>query len=188
MKKQKKIEVIPAPLNKRIFAFLLDWYLGSAFSAIPVGLLWNMRTGETAINTDITLFEAPWGWLAGLLGLLFGAIYYYGIPCGVWKGQTFGKRLMNIRITGEDGQPLAPDRLAVRQIAGVMILEGSFMLTGKYVTQMLAMLTTATVGTALGYTIFAIFLLSAWMVFKGGNAVHDLWACSRVVINQDKNE
>ena len=35
---------------------------------------------------------------------------------------------MNIRITGEDGQPLAPDRLAVRQIAGVMILEGSFML------------------------------------------------------------
>ncbi len=188
MKKQRKIEVIPAPPNKRIFAFLLDWYLGSAFSAVPVGILWNMRTGETAINTDITLFEAPWGWLAGLLGLLFGAIYFYGIPCRIWRGQTFGKRLMNIRIIGEDGQPLPADRLALRQIAGVMILEGSFMLTGKYVTQMLAMLTTGTVGTVLGYTMFAIFLLSVWMVYKGGNAVHDLWACSKVVVNQDKNE
>ena len=82
MKGKKKPEpaYVPAPWSRRGFAYLLDGYLGSAFSVIPVGLLWNMLTGEVVINTDLTLFDAPYGWLAGFLGLVFGAIYYYVIP------------------------------------------------------------------------------------------------------------
>ena len=178
-------KVIPAPLNRRGFAFLLDWYLGSAFSAVPVGILWNMQTGETAINTDVTLFEAPWGWLAGLLGLLFGAAYYYVVPLKIWKGQTFGKRLMNIRIVGEDGGALPAGRLAVRQLVGIMILESSFMLTGQYATQMVTMLTAGAIGNALNYLMLGAFLISVWMVFKKGKAVHDLWSDSQVVCGKE---
>ena len=184
MKKKNNAAVTPAPpapLNRRTFAFLLDWYLGSAFSAVPVGILWNMQTGEEVINTDITLFEAPYGWLAGALGLLFGIIYYYAVPLKVWQGQTLGKRLMALRITGEDGQPLSAGSLALRQIVGVMILEGSFMLTGQYVLQMLTMLTRGTIGKGPGYLLLAVFLISAWMVCKGGKAAHDIWAGSKVV-------
>lgn len=184
MKKKNNAAVTsapPAPLNRRTFAFLLDWYLGSAFSAVPVGILWNMQTGEEVINTDITLFESPYGWLAGLLGLLFGAVYYYVVPLKVWRGQTLGKRLMDIRITGEDGQPLSAGSLALRQIVGVMILEGSFMLTGQYVLQMLNMLTKGVIGKGPGYLMLGVFLISAWMVCKGGKAVHDTWAYSKVV-------
>ncbi len=175
-------KAIPAPLNKRTFAFLLDWYLGSALSAVPAGILWNMQTGETAINTDITLFEAPWGLIAGLLGLLAGAVYYYLIPLRIWPGQTLGKRLMRIRITGCDDRLLPAGRLAVRQVAGIMILEGSFMITGQYVTGMLRMLTAGAVGSALNYLMLGVFLISVWMVFKKGQAVHDLWVDSKVVI------
>ncbi len=171
----------PAPLNRRTFAFLLDWYLGSAFSAVPVGILWNMRTGETVINTDITLFEAPYGWLAGLLGLLFGAVYYYVVPLKVWRGQTLGKRLMDIRITGEDGNLLSAGSLALRQIVGVMILEGSFLMTGQYAAQMLTMLTRGMVGKAPGYLMLGLFLVSVWLVYRGGKAAHDIWAGSKVV-------
>ena len=132
MKGKKKSEpvYVPAPWSRRGFAYLLDGYLGSAFSVIPVGLLWNMLTEEVVINTDLTLFDAPYGWLAGFLGLVFGAVYYYVIPMWVWKGQTLGKRLMNLRIVGEDNNPLPAGRLAVRQLAGVMLLEGAFLLTG----------------------------------------------------------
>lgn len=167
--------------SRRIFAFLLDWYLGSAFSVIPVGLMWNMLTGEEAVNTDLTLFESPYGWIAGILGLVFGAVYFYAVPMWGWKGQTLGKKLMKLQIIGEDNQPLSAGRLAVRQLAGVMILEGAFMLTGQYAAQMIAMLTFGAARRVLNYLLFGVFLISVWMVYREGKAAHDYWAHSKVV-------
>lgn len=191
MKTKINYEVRPASRSRRGFAFLIDWYLGSAVSALPVGFLWNMQTGEKTINTDITLFAAPYWWIAALLGLLFGAFYYYWIPQGIWKGQTLGKRLMNIRITDENGQPLSAGRLALRQLAGVMILEGAFLLTGQYVGQMLTMLTSEAVGSAWSYAMFGCFFVSVWMTFRKGKALHDLWAGSKVIdgkLEKDNNK
>ena len=186
MKGKKKSEpvYVPAPWSRRGFAYLLDGYLGSAFSVIPVGLLWNMLTEEVVINTDLTLFDAPYGWLAGFLGLVFGAVYYYVIPMWVWKGQTLGKRLMNLRIVGEDNNPLPAGRLAVRQLAGVMLLEGAFLLTGQYAVQMFAMLTLGAVGKALNYLLFGVFIVSVWLAYRDGKAAHDIWAGSKVIDNK----
>lgn len=182
MKGKKKPEpaYVPAPWSRRGFAYLLDGYLGSAFSVIPVGLLWNMLTEEVVINTDLTLFDAPYGWLAGFLGLVFGAVYYYVIPMWVWKGQTLGKRLMNIRIIGEDNNPLPAGRLAVRQIFGVMVFEAAFLLTGQYAVQMLTMLTFGVTKKALSYLLFGVFLVSCWLAYRDGKAAHDIWAKSKV--------
>ncbi len=182
-KEQSAPAFAPAPWNRRGFAYLIDGYLGSAFSVVPVGLLWNMLTGEEAINTDLTLFEVPYGWLAGFLGLVFGAIYYYAIPLWVWKGQTLGKKLMNIRIVGENNNPLSKGRLAVRQLVGVMLLEGTFLLTGQYAVQMLTMLTLGAAGKALNYLLFGVFFVSAWLAFRNGKAAHDIWAGSKVIDN-----
>lgn len=185
MKGKKNDTPAPAPWNRRVFAFLLDWYLGSAFSAIPVGLIWNMLTDEVVINTDLTLFEMPYGWIAGMPGLLFGAVYYYAIPQWGWKGQTLGKRLMKLQIVGEDNRYLSAGRLAVRQLAGVMVLEGAYMLTGQYVVQMLTMLTMGSGGKVLKYLLLGVFLISAWMALRDGKAAHDLWAHSKVVENKN---
>lgn len=149
MKEKEKFLPVSAMLGKRAFAFLIDWYLGSAFSVIPLGIIWNMLTKEEIINTDLKLFESPYCWLAGMLGLLFGAIYYYIVPLCCWKGQTLGKKLMKLQIVGEDNNPIPAGRLGVRQIAGVVILEGAFMLTGQYALQMVTMLTFESVGIVL---------------------------------------
>ncbi len=184
MKKQTKLKAAFAPWNKRGFAFLIDWYLGSAFSTIPAGLLWNMLTGEEAINTDLTLFKSPYGLLAGLLGLLFGAVYYYIIPLWAWEGQTVGKKLMGIKIVDENGQPLSTGKLAIRQLAGVMLLEGAFMLTGNYFTQIVSMLTFDMAGKALNYISSGMLTVSAILVFKSNMAVHDYLARSKVIENK----
>ena len=99
MAKRKVIK--KAPLNKRIFAFLIDWYFGWVFAAIPVGWLWNVLTREKTINTDILVFEKPYGLLAGVLGILFGIVYYYVIPLK-FEGQTLGKKFLSLKITDEN--------------------------------------------------------------------------------------
>lgn len=184
MKREIKKTYEPAPLGRRTFAFLLDWYLGSAFSTIPVGLIWNILTKDTKINTDLTLFESPYGLLAGLAGLLFGAFYFYVVPVQIWNGQTLGKRLMGIRIVGESGEPLTAGAMMLRQVAGIMLLEGAFLLTGNYFTQMVSILTFQIVGRILGYVIVALFIISACLVWKDRIALHDMLAHSIVIENK----
>ncbi len=174
-------EMAYASLGKRAFAFLLDWYLGSVFSAIPVGFFWKKLTGEMEINTDITLFEEPYGYLAGALGLLFGVLYFYIVPAYVWDGQTFAKRLMRIKMVDENGGKLAKSHIALRQIVGILFLEGAYMLTGNYIVGMVSMATTDTVGRMLSYLMVMLFMGSVVLTVKSRKAIHDYMAHSIVI-------
>lgn len=182
----KKAQTLYAPINKRCFAFVLDWYLGSAFATIPVGLLWNNLTGEVQINTDLTLFESPYGLLAGCLGILFGIFCFFVVPAVIWEGQTFGKRLLNLKITAEDGTKLPMGRLALRQIVGILLLESAFMLIGNFFSQMISLLTVAQAGTYVSYITVALFVGSVILTLKGNRAIHDYLAHS-IVIESKKN-
>lgn len=184
-KTYKKIPVY-APLSKRGFAFVLDWYLGSAFSTIPIGLLWNKLTGELSINTDLTLFESPYGFLAGTFGLLFGIFYFYIVPAFVWQGQTFGKKLLSIKIVHEDGMELSKGMLALRQIVGILFLEGAYMLTGNYIIQMVSMATVPMAGKILSYLMAALLIGSVALTVKYNRSIHDFLAHS-IVIENNKN-
>lgn len=178
MAKRKVIK--KAPLNKRIFAFLIDWYFGWVFAAIPVGWLWNVLTREKTINTDILLFEKPYGLLAGVLGILFGIVYYYVIPLK-YDGQTLGKKFLSLKITDENGEALNAKDLAKRQIIGLLLLESPLLLVGNYVTQMITMYTFDAVGTVLNWVKVAILIISCFMVVKKGTAIHDSIAHSIVI-------
>ncbi len=39
MKKEKTPEIVNAPLNKRMFAYLIDWYFGWIFTILPIAIL-----------------------------------------------------------------------------------------------------------------------------------------------------
>lgn len=177
--KKRKIET--APINKRAFAFVLDWYLGSAFSAIPVVFLWNKLTGETIVNTDLTLFESPYGLLAGVLGLVFGCFYFFVLPAFVWEGQTFGKKLLKLKIVADDGSTLSISRMALRQILGIIFMEGAFMLTGNYFTQMISLLTMEQAGQYISYLMVLMFVGSVLLTSQNKQSIHDMLAQSIVV-------
>lgn len=175
-----------ASIGKRGLAFALDWYFGSVVSAIPVQYLWNQLTGETAINTDLTLFESPYGLEAGALGLLFGILYFFVLPAFIGDGQTVGKKMLGLWITAEDGSKLPVGRMAVRQIVGIIFMEGAFMLTGNYFTQMISLLTVEQAGQYISYVMAAVFVISVILSFKGKQSVHDFLAHS-IVIENEKN-
>lgn len=178
MKKNTKTK--KAPFNKRAFAYIIDWYFGWVFCALPVYWLWNVVTKEANINTDITLFPKPYGIVAGLLGLLFGVIYYYVVPLKL-DGQTLGKKILSLKIVGENGEKLSAANLAKRQILDVMILESSFMITGDYVAKIISMFTFDIVGKVINYVMLVTFLVSCYMAFKKGTAIHDSFGHSMVV-------
>ena len=182
-KKNKEMQYVQASIGKRGFAYVLDWYLGSAFTAISVGLLWNIGTGETTINTDISLFEKPYGLLAAFLGFLFGILYFYVVPAFVWEGQTIGKKLMKIRIVGENGRTLTKDKLAVRQIIGISFLESAFMLTGNYITQIISIYINEYVGMAVNYLMLFLFIGTVVLTLKKSKSIHDFLAHSMVIEN-----
>lgn len=180
MKKEKRQLLKNAPLNKRLFAYLIDWYLGWVFTAIPVAYMWTVITQKMEINTDITLFEGPYGFIAGIFGVLFGILYYYVFPL-LNDGQTLGKKFLGIRIVDENGGKLNAYSLAIRQILGVMIAESSFILAGNYIAQMVGMITIKEAGTIITYLMLAIFVISCLLVIKKQKAIHDILAHSIVV-------
>lgn len=167
-------------MSKRIFAYLLDWYLGWVFTAIPVAYMWTITTQKTEINTDITLFAGNQAFLAGILGVLFGILYYFVFPL-LNNGQTLGKKFTGIKIIDEKGGKLTTKALAIRQILGVMIAESSFILAGNYIAQMIGMLTIPEVGVFITYGMLALFVVSCIMVIKKQRAIHDIIAHSMVV-------
>lgn len=180
MKKEKTPEIVNAPLNKRMFAYLIDWYFGWIFTILPIAYYWNIKTGDLNINTDLSKFSGNDVYIAGLLGLLFAAIYFFLIPLCT-KGQTMGKKLFRISIRDEQGQPLKWYKLALRQIVFVMILESSFMISGNLLAQLIGLSIDPIIGQLLTYCMMIVFLISLFTTIKYGKALHDYIVSSKVI-------
>lgn len=122
--------------GKRIAAYLIDWFLGALMTLLPLCLMWAMATGDTANMNQVSVFTLntilgkPQALLAGLAGLLLCLWYYVYVPWKVTPGQTPGKRTMNIAIARKDGQQLTLKDLLIRQVVGLLLLEG-MLLTGS---------------------------------------------------------
>ncbi len=180
--KNKDADMMKAgSFGKRCFAFVVDWYVGAAIASMPAIFLWEKLTGEVSPNTDLILFESPYGYIAGLLGIVFALAYYYIVPLAAWKGQTLGKRLMKLQIVDVDGSSISAGNLFLRQFVGIMILEAAFLMTGNMFSQMITMATTEMVGTVIGWIQIAAFIISVLLVWRKGYAIHDLLGRSSVI-------
>ena len=110
-----------AGLGRRFFAYLVDWYIGALVTAFPVSAV-SMKLFETVKNQNLLTFPAPWGLVAGGLGLAAAVLYYAAVPILVWRGQTLGKRWMKIKIADSSGGEASAGQLIIRQLAGIIIL------------------------------------------------------------------
>ena len=168
-----------APINKRLFAYVIDWYLGWIFAVIPIAIASNIF-GINQMSFDLTSFKKPEVYIVGAISLLYCVIYFYVIPL-LNQGKTVGKKIMRLRIVKDNGEKLESSKLAMRQILGVMILENSLIISGKNINELISVSINSDVARVLSSVTFVIFVISCFLILKTGKAIHDLFAHSIVI-------
>jgi uncharacterized RDD family membrane protein YckC len=171
------------PSWKRFVAYMLDWYLGSIFTSLPMVMIYMKVTNTNNLNVNLFQYPKQYAQLAGGLGLLFALFYYVIVPLCIWKGQTLGKRWLHFKIVKKDGHDVFLKELFVRQIIGIFLIEGALIFPSNLFHQILSLASNVNFVTPLMYVGIGISVLSAvFVVFrKDGKAIHDLISSTRII-------
>ena len=91
-------------LLRRAISFVVDLYLGSLLGTLPISFATYFTIGEMTQN--VFLLEKGFAIFVLIISLILLISYYVIIPCYVLKGQTLGKKLMDICIVYEQHNSL----------------------------------------------------------------------------------
>lgn len=171
-----------APLSRRFIAYLIDWYVGALATAFPIAIT-SQKLYNTMLNQYVVEFEAPFGLIAGIAGLVCAFLYFVIVPTYVTNGQTLGKRICKIKVVQESGKDVKLSNMLLRQVLGIAIIEGVLITASAIWHQVAMILTGINFVTPLMYVGFAIGGLSVLLVlFKGNHrAIHDYIGKTKVI-------
>ena len=111
----------------RFGAYFLDHYLQILISSIPVFILWviaNQSIGNNEQIANIDTLPSTWQLPAVIMVVLIMMAYNIILPYYIYEGQTFGKKLIGIKIVQKNGEKATLIHLFVRYLA-VMLLEAN---------------------------------------------------------------
>ena len=111
----------------RFGAYFLDHYLQILISSIPVFILWiiaNQSIGSNEKIANIDTLPANWQLPAVILVVLIMMAYNIILPYYVYEGQTFGKKLIGIKIVKKNGEKASLLNYFVRYLS-IMALEAN---------------------------------------------------------------
>lgn len=116
---------INAPLTRRVLSYFIDWYLGALCAAFPIAVV-SQKLYGTMLKQNLLKIQQPYGFIAGIIGVIFALFYYIYIPFFVYKGQTVGKRICKVKIIQNNNQEVSLKSLVLRQGLGMIVIEGIF--------------------------------------------------------------
>jgi len=179
-------------LGKRLIAYLIDWFLGGIIGGFPAVLIFALVTDSSDMFGslyDLPALDYPtyWSYIIGISCLVVGLIYYVYIPLKKYPGQTLGKKIMKIKIMRVDGDPLNLKTLIIRQVIGLMLLEGTAVVVSIYLWQMLTLATKFYIENYSTIVTYAITLLSTILVYitPSRRSIHDYMAKTRVALEEE---
>lgn len=155
-------DVCEVSTGKRVFAYIIDWFCSALCLMLPLCLVWMYKTQDLDGMSKVNLYRlndvigTSSALLAGAAGLLLLFWYMVYIPWKVTPGQTPGKRTMGFKIARKDGQALSLKDLLVRQIVGLVIIEGILSSGSSMIRDMLSLST----GLNLGGVLYWIALIA----------------------------
>lgn len=175
--------------GKRVFAYLMDWFLSGLCLSLPLCLAWMMTTRDLDQMEKVNVFRladaAGTGiaLAAGLAGLALFLWYMVIVPWKVTPGQTPGKRTMGIGIAKKDGSVLTLKDLLLRQVLGILVLEGVLYNGSGLLQDMLSLSTGLNFTGILLYATLAITIVSLLAALMAGSRRmgHDYLAGTVVV-------
>lgn len=168
---------------RRLFAMIIDWYLASTIAGMPVLFIYSIESGKAEIAQSLASMSLKWGFIAGLLAVTFGLMYYIAIPMYWRKGQTVGKRLLGIKVVNTDGSDVNVKNLCSREILGVMLIEGGIVCTSEYFRQTVALVTGSGLYSILTILASILTIVSIITMFrsKDSRMIHDFIGKTKVV-------
>lgn len=89
-------EACNVDMTNRAVAWGIDWIAGSLITAFPTVIFYMALTKTQEVNQNLLAFDQPYGWVAGILSLLFCIAYYVIYPYR-HNGQTCGKKFMDMK-------------------------------------------------------------------------------------------
>jgi uncharacterized RDD family membrane protein YckC len=171
------------PIWKRLAAYLVDWYLGSMFTSLPMVMIYMKATDTQDLIVNLFQYPKHYGVIAGCVGLVFAFFYYLLVPLTIWKGQTLGKRWCHFKIVKRNGDNAAFKEMFFRQVIGIFLVEGALMFPSSLLRQILSLISNINFITSLMYLGIAVSIISGLFVLlrKDHKAIHDLISGTRVI-------
>lgn len=148
----------------RIVAYFIDWYIASMIAGIPIVLITSFVKHTTDISQDLSKLPKNIALLAGTLAIIFYIGYYVVLELFVYKGQTFGKRIMKLKVVKEDGSDIDFWTIIKREAIGAMLIEGYIANSSSYLRQIIS------IGTGIDIMDIAVYLfgiISAVSILMG---------------------
>ena len=176
------------PKIRRLVAYLLDVYIGTLVMLLPIVYFWMQQTKDIdSVSTlDLWKFANKLGVdnaiIFGLIGVLFAFIYYIIIPI-IWQGQTVGKKIMKLRIVNIDDSNVKTNTIIVRQLIGIIILEGFLYSVSDLIRNIISLYFKINI-TGIGlYIAIFITIISIILLYKGksNRMLHDYIAKTKVI-------
>lgn len=191
-KKEQEIKYASVPLTRRFIAYMMDWYVGALCTGIPIAIVSQKQFGSM-MNQNLSFFDKQTGIIVGIFALVFAIFYFVIVPTFIWKGQTPGKRIMKMKVVQNNGQEVGIKHMLLRQVVGMMIIEGIFLSASGVALQLFTIssginfLSTVPIvdinvkiATLIGFVFSAISIVL--MLFKGEQrALHDYIGQTKVM-------
>lgn len=167
----------------RVGAYMIDWYIASMIAGIPITLIASAVMHSTTITQDLSKIQAPWGAICGILAIIFYLAYYVILELYVYKGQTFGKRIMKLKVVKDDGSDVDLKTILMREGLGVMIIEGYLANSSSYLRQVIQLYVDFNI---MDMAVYLFGIISAISILMGmasysRKMLHDRIAKTRII-------
>ncbi|WP_305152123.1 RDD family protein [uncultured Dubosiella sp.] len=148
----------------RVLAYLIDWWIASMLAGIPIALIGSAVLHTTDVRMVLADLPLKWGVIAGVLAMICYLGYYFVMELHVYKGQTFGKRIMKLKVVKDDGSDV--DFMAVfkREVIGAMIIEGYIANSSSFLRQIAQLFTDVNI---MDMAVYLFGIISAISILMG---------------------
>ena len=177
-------------LSNRLISYIIDWTIGGIFAGLPAVLIYAGVTKSSKMFSNLYVFLAQgygmlWVYLAGGLCVVFGLWYYVYVPYKIYPGQTLGKHWCKLKIIKVDNTKLTLKDLILRQVIGLIFLEGVSLTVTRYLLEMLTLSLSFYVDDYLTLlaTVITMFSMILVITTPSMRALHDYLAKTKIVSN-----
>lgn len=168
-------------LKRRLFAYILDWYIGALVTMLPISLVSQRLYGT--MKMPIQKFPTQLMIISSILSLFCAFIYYVLVPYKLYSGQTIGKHLCKVKIISTRHERLYFKDIFIRQFICLFFIEGYLISASSLIRQLIVIATKITYMNKIIYVFIGITIFSALLTLftKEHLALHDYFSHTKVI-------